>query len=268
MPEFTYSIPLTAGWNLVSLPLIPASTAISEVLAGVNVQRVFAYDVATGSWQVYQPGASGGLTDIIPGRGYWLEAGTQGTLTVHGGLPSLPFQVTLSPGWNLIGFPLISSSCATYQLAGISPGIVAGYDGDSTSWELVNSGWFTDSSWLKNGQGYWVKMAESTTLSIVPSLADITVAQADALIQESSGNTDFAILDVRTAGEYSSRHIAGAQNLDYFSSNFVNSLNSLDRSKLYLVVCQSGRRSAFTLEMMRGMGFREAYNMLGGMNQW
>ncbi len=268
MPTFTYSIPLVAGWNLVSLPLIPDSTAISDVLAGVDIRRVFAFDTATGLWQTYQPGASGGLTDIVPGRGYWFSAGTPGTLTVHGRLPSLPFQVTLSPGWNLVGFPLISSSCATYQLAGISPGIVAGYDGVSTAWELVNNGWFGDSSWVKNGQGYWVKMAESTTLTIVPALGDITVAQADALIRENSGNPDFVILDVRTAGEYNGGYITGAQNLDYYSSNFVNGLNALDRSKMYLVVCQSGRRSAFTLEIMQRMGFREAYNMLGGMNQW
>jgi eight-cysteine-cluster-containing protein len=99
-------------------------------------------------------------------------------------------------------------------------------------------------------------------------LEDITAEEAHVLIQSSRENGNFVIIDVRTSEEYSSGHIENAINLNYHSENFKQSLNKLNRTRTYLVYCQSGQRSGMTLDIMKDLGFIEVYNMLGGIDEW
>lgn len=48
-------IPLTTGWNLVSLPLIQPYTIITEVLSSLepDYNLVYAYDGSSGGWHKY-----------------------------------------------------------------------------------------------------------------------------------------------------------------------------------------------------------------------
>lgn len=97
---------------------------------------------------------------------------------------------------------------------------------------------------------------------------NITVQQADSLIQENTSNPDFVILDVRTAGEYNGGHIIGAINIDYYATNFGALIDTLNRDRMYLVYCGSGSRSAKARDTMYAKHFVEVYNMLGGMGAW
>jgi len=97
---------------------------------------------------------------------------------------------------------------------------------------------------------------------------NLTVVQADSLIQAHPADTNFIILDVRQAGPYAAGHLQNAINIDYYAPNFSTLIAALDHSKIYLVHCQSGGRSAATFAMMQTQHFREVYNMLGGMNAW
>jgi rhodanese-related sulfurtransferase len=99
-------------------------------------------------------------------------------------------------------------------------------------------------------------------------IEDITPQEAFTLIQNNKNNPDFVIIDVRTAEEFAEGHIENAINIDYHSETFREELNKLDKNKTYLVYCASGGRSAAALDIMQELGFREAYNMLGGINQW
>jgi rhodanese-related sulfurtransferase len=99
-------------------------------------------------------------------------------------------------------------------------------------------------------------------------IKDITTEQASALIQESQGNPDFIIIDVRTRAEFDSGHIENAINLDYQAANFADELEKLDKYKAYLVYCKGGGRSKGAVDKMAELGFMEAYNMQGGINQW
>src|SRR3989344_4753299 len=55
----SYSIDLTTGWNLISLPVVPVDTDASAVLGDLDdvatIQSVFTYDALTGEWLLYQP---------------------------------------------------------------------------------------------------------------------------------------------------------------------------------------------------------------------
>ena len=82
------------------------------------------------------------------------------------------------------------------------------------------------------------------------------------------GDPDFVILDVRTSGEYAGGHIDGAVNIDYYDPGFESLIDALDRTKTYLVHCQSGNRSASGAAVMAGLGFAEVYEIDGGITAW
>ncbi|MDP1719471.1 MAG: rhodanese-like domain-containing protein [Candidatus Nanopelagicaceae bacterium] len=75
-------------------------------------------------------------------------------------------------------------------------------------------------------------------------------------------------LDVRTRGEFSQGHIAGAINIDVESDTFQNEVSKLDKTKTYAVYCQSGRRSGIATDEMKKLGFEHLFNLSNGMNDW
>ncbi len=116
------------------------------------------------------------------------------------------------------------------------------------------------------------KTSPEITADITPQpsqiIADITTDQAFTLIQENQDNPDFFIIDVRTQAEFEQGHIENAINIDYYSDTFQDELNNLDKDKTYLVYCKVGGRSKDALAIMKELGFMEAYNMQGGIDQW
>lgn len=76
------------------------------------------------------------------------------------------------------------------------------------------------------------------------------------------------LIDVRTPDEYKQGHLKNALNYNINSSEFENQLSGLDKSKPIMVYCLSGGRSASAAEVMSEKGFREVYNMQGGIMKW
>jgi rhodanese-related sulfurtransferase len=99
-------------------------------------------------------------------------------------------------------------------------------------------------------------------------IKNISPEEAYELIQKNKGNSDFIILDVRTRQEFSQGHIDGAVNLDFYSKSFREELNKLDKTKTYLVYCRTGHRSGLAAEIMKELGFKNVYNMMGGIVEW
>ena len=77
------------------------------------------------------------------------------------------------------------------------------------------------------------------------------------------------ILDVRTEEEFDSGYIAGATNFDIRGgAAFMDSLETLDKSKSYFVYCRSGARSGQACQLMGQLGFNHVYNLDGGVLAW
>ena len=77
------------------------------------------------------------------------------------------------------------------------------------------------------------------------------------------------VLDVRTAREFASGHIAGAVNIDWNGPDFEKQVAGLDKSKTYLVHCAAGGRSAKACALMNDkLKFQNCYNLEGGMKAW
>lgn len=79
---------------------------------------------------------------------------------------------------------------------------------------------------------------------------------------------DLIILDCRTPEEFSFSRIENAINFNYLSQNFAAELEQYDPIKTYLVYCRSERRSIRTCTLMQNGGFKNVYNLDGGLIQW
>jgi len=76
------------------------------------------------------------------------------------------------------------------------------------------------------------------------------------------------ILDVRTPEEYKQGHIPHATLINFHDQNFSQELDSLDKSKTYLVYCAAGSRSSQASTLLSQKGFKNVYNLEHGFSQW
>ncbi len=78
----------------------------------------------------------------------------------------------------------------------------------------------------------------------------------------------FVILDVRTKREFDAGHIENSIMIDFYKRDFLTKIRKLDKEKKYIIYCRTGNRSGKTLSMFEDLGFKEAYNVLGGIVRW
>ncbi|RFS16569.1 thioredoxin domain-containing protein [Emticicia sp. C21] len=76
------------------------------------------------------------------------------------------------------------------------------------------------------------------------------------------------VLDVRTPEEYAKGHLIDSKNINWKDTNFANRIEQMDKSKPVFVYCLSGIRSAAAAKKMREMGFKEVYELDGGIVKW
>jgi rhodanese-related sulfurtransferase len=97
---------------------------------------------------------------------------------------------------------------------------------------------------------------------------EISAVDANNLIGKNIGNQSFVILDVRPADDYTSRHIAGAIDINYDSTNFKKDISKLIKKKQYLIYCATGVNGAAATQMMLSLGFKNVQNISGGYAAW
>ena len=81
-------------------------------------------------------------------------------------------------------------------------------------------------------------------------------------------NENPQLLDVRTPEEYSVEHIGNAKNVNWNGDDFVFKVNYYDKSKPIFVYCKVGGRSAQAANKLAELGFKEIYNLNGGIMKW
>lgn len=99
-------------------------------------------------------------------------------------------------------------------------------------------------------------------------LININIEKAKNIIQNPKRENNLVILDIRTEEEYNNGCIEGAENINFYDSNFKKMIKLMDKQKIYLVYCQSGIRSKKAVELMSEMGFRKIYHMNEGIGGW
>ncbi len=80
--------------------------------------------------------------------------------------------------------------------------------------------------------------------------------------------TGAQLVDVRTPQEFAEGHLQNALNVNYNANDFAEQIAKLDKTKAVYVYCRSGGRSGSAVRQMQEMGFKEIYNMDGGILSW
>ena len=101
-----------------------------------------------------------------------------------------------------------------------------------------------------------------------PISEDIFPAEAWNLMSQYKEKDELTIIDVSTPKEYSDLHLEGAININILSRLFKARLDTLNRDKIYLVYCKVGARSKAAKKLMKLLGFRRVYNLVGGTLLW
>ena len=102
------------------------------------------------------------------------------------------------------------------------------------------------------------------TQSTEKTYRQITMREAVTIMEEETGYT---ILDVRTAQEYSEKHIPGAINIANESIGTEDIPELPDKDQLILVYCRSGNRSKQASEKLIKLGYTNIVE-IGGINSW
>ncbi len=172
-------IPLVQGWNLISLPVVPVSSApkvaLATVMAAGNVTVVWSYTgTPTPTWKSFNPALTSGntLTAVTDGMGLWVLMKAAGTLYAEGYVippAGSPSQYPLVAGWNLVGFKPIPDPSAPETVGTYLTSLPGGsfdannvwlYDNPTGVWTRTNSG-----TSITPGQALWILMLAPAKLA-------------------------------------------------------------------------------------------------------
>lgn len=147
--------PDSQGWNFVSFDLIPEDTGLETLLSGIegNYDQVMYYDSSTGGWSSHVPGRLEHFNNLQMWdntMGIWIKMNADATLTVEGYVPGST-DITLHPGWNMVGLP--SESAGNHDLPAEVTRI--GYIDPSEEYNVAYTD-EVDTFEFAPGNGYWV----------------------------------------------------------------------------------------------------------------
>jgi hypothetical protein len=172
-PLPSFKIPVVLGWNLLSLPLNPASTTLPGALTDNDGDTLWSsvmwYDPTqvANHWKQYRtawPGSMNDLKVVDSTMGLWIYI-TQlgdGYLNRSGTLPSST-SIQLRAGWNLVGYPTMATNM-TIATAFWGTGVdaVEAFDpAQPYRTKVVGSSYI-----MKPGEGYWVHTAVDTVWTV------------------------------------------------------------------------------------------------------
>lgn len=90
----------------------------------------------------------------------------------------------------------------------------------------------------------------------------------EAFYDKMQSSPESVLIDVRSADEYNDGALLNAININYNDDQFQSKIKKLDVNKTYFVYCLSGGRSASAVSYMRDNGFKNVYELKGGIMAW
>jgi hypothetical protein len=155
-------ISLDMGWNLVSFQALPEDRSIENVLASVAGLYVEVNTISGEEVLVFTPGGENTLTDIDPGRGYWIKMKSAADLTVSGATVERTTLIELQPGWNLAPYLIDEPWPVRLALSSIAGKYdeVRGFDGEAKSFFPALPAAFNTLTEMTPGEAYLIHMTE------------------------------------------------------------------------------------------------------------
>lgn len=109
--------------------------------------------------------------------------------------------------------------------------------------------------YLHGGMVAWVTSGRPTE--------SVHLISAEELHHRVTGTTNLVLVDVRAPLEFQDSHIDGAVNIP--APDLRTRYTELDPDKPTVVICSSGNRSSLAASILKQHGFKEVYNVAGGM---
>ena len=184
-----HSFDVTDSWNLVSLPLAPASPLATTNFPGASSEP-FAF---SGN---YKP-----VDSVSSGIGYWIKYPTQQTLAIDGALIT-DDTIPVSAGWNLVGTLSIPIPVTSVIVDPIPTTI-------SNFFEFSPSLGYVVDDTLHPGRGYWVRSSTAANLILssnfsaqasVSSSAKLLTARARLNFTSANGQNRALLLPEESDG--------------------------------------------------------------------
>ncbi|MEG9328430.1 rhodanese-like domain-containing protein [Salinimicrobium catena] len=99
------------------------------------------------------------------------------------------------------------------------------------------------------------------------SSAEISVIEVKEYDQKIK-KKEVQLVDVRTPEEFKEGHIKGAKNIDFFSEDFIEQFQGMDKNEPIYIYCRSGNRSAKASKKLSEAGFKKIIDLEGGYKAW
>ena len=174
-----FVLSLLPGWNLVTVPPVGYGY-MANTLPGLQTNdAIYGFSNATQSYDKFYVKNVSPLSKnfaIEPNTGYWILAGGARTLNLQGSMPTGPqSRVITVPGpgaWAIIGFNSLSTTMHANQVPSMySPGAVSQvvfYNATLGQFKTYNPLAPSTDFVLIPGQGYWILVTGSGTLTYTP----------------------------------------------------------------------------------------------------
>ena len=93
--------------------------------------------------------------------------------------------------------------------------------------------------------------------------ASLVLADARKLMAD---RKDLLLIDVRSPQEFGQGFIAGSQNVPFI--DIMEGRHNLPKDKPLLLICSIGGRSFAAVQLLQEKGYKEVYNLDGGIQSW
>ena len=145
-------ISLNAGWNLISLNVVPASYATEDIFQGIS--GLIQIKNAAYSHMPSMAAHFNTLGNLAVNEGYWVNMSAPATLSVDGNpVDASATPISLKAGWNLVSYLPATAKATATALSSISPYLQqVDHMGESPAT-------------MEPGKGYWVKVSQACTLT-------------------------------------------------------------------------------------------------------
>jgi hypothetical protein len=169
-----YRIPVSLGWNLISVPLIKNNTALPTALNDLNGDttwdRIMWYNPNDSGdhWKQFNKNWNPTLNDLTKANrtmGFWINVLTvgDGYINISGSTP-LSTVIQLRSGLNLIGYSADNDN--TYTVGQLKSVIGATFVEGFSAIDTYRTKVLSDSYILKKGAGYWVYVTADTVWTV------------------------------------------------------------------------------------------------------
>ncbi|MEM7659457.1 MAG: T9SS type A sorting domain-containing protein [Bacteroidota bacterium] len=159
------TIPLTAGWNLVSTDVVPADSTPAAVFASLNPNNLVFVTGFDGGSLIYDPNGLpflNTLTHLESKFGYWVRVLADDTLIVEGDAIDASLKKDLDAGWNLMGYiPQATETPANYfnpLINNTNLVFVTGFDQGTQVFDPYGLPFLNTLTELRNSFGFWVRV--------------------------------------------------------------------------------------------------------------